>query len=92
MMPKLALAAVTAMMLCGSSASGIALPSAPIISLQRLSDIHKASFGGWPFPYGYAWSRARACTKYLPVETKDGRARWQRVWVCDEAKRSTPLD
>jgi len=89
---KVALAAAAAMLLCGSSGSGLAFTSAPIISAQRLSGIHQISFGGWPFPYGYAWSRVRACTRYVPVESTDGKTHMQRVWVCDDAKRHTPLD
>jgi len=92
MMSKVALAAAAAMLLCGSSGSGLAFTSAPNILAQRLSGIHQVSFGGWSFPYGYAWSRVRACTRYLPVETTDGKTRMQRVWVCDESKRYTPLD
>ena len=38
-------------------------------------------FWGEAFPYGYNWSRVRACTRYEPVETERG-VRMEKVWVC----------
>lgn len=76
----LAIAAVTA--LCGASVSAMAFPVAPVAAMPRASQLQRTSFGGWPFPYGYAWSRTRACTRYEAVETRSGRTRWQRIWVC----------
>jgi hypothetical protein len=39
-------------------------------------------FWGHPYPFGYAWSLDRACTRFEPVETPHG-TRTERVWVCD---------
>lgn len=42
---------------------------------------HTLGFWGEPFPYGYRWSVARACTRYEPVDTAHG-VRMKKVWVC----------
>jgi hypothetical protein len=91
MMRKVALAVAAAVMLCGSSVSGSAFTSAPVTLVRGLSDIHQITFWGRPFPFGYTWSRVRACTEYTPIETENGRTRWQRVWVCAKRYRSYRL-
>jgi hypothetical protein len=83
MMSKVVMAVAVAGMLCGFSVSGMAFLALPNAAVHGLSDLHKVTFGGWPFPYGYAWSRVRACTRYVPVETPRGATLLQRVWVCD---------
>lgn len=84
MMSKVVMAVGVAVMLCGSSISGLAFPALPSAAVHGLSDLQNVTFGGWPFPYGYTWSRVRACTRYVPVETPQGATRLRRVWVCDE--------
>lgn len=60
----------------------------PISSPAALHDglVRKVTFWGHPFPYGYTWSLARACTRYIPVETAHG-VRSERVWVCRQRFR-----
>ena len=87
MMHKVVLAITVAAMLCGSTVSGTAFTVAPLVAAPSLSDVHSVTFWGQPFPYGYNWSRERACTRHLPVETPQGHTSWQRVWVCGDLKR-----
>jgi hypothetical protein len=86
MTSKTVLTIAAALALCAIAAPSMAVPVAPINAAQLSPAVHKVSFGGWPFPYGYAWSRVRACTRYLPVETGNGRTRWQRTWVCSDER------
>jgi hypothetical protein len=67
------------------------LTAAPLRGIPRLVVVKKATFSGEPFPFGYRWSRQRACTQYVPVESTDGRTQWQRVWVCQEKKGHFPF-
>ena len=46
----------------------------------------KVTFWGYPFPYGYTWSRRRPCTRYVLIETPRG-VRYQRMWVCSPGRR-----
>lgn len=46
----------------------------------------KASFWGWPYPYGYTYGSwgaqyPRGCVKYVRVQTRHG-WRSKRIWVC----------
>lgn len=52
----------------------------------NLAAVQKITFWGESFPYGYNWSRVRACTRYEQVETPKG-VHTKRVWVCDKRWR-----
>jgi hypothetical protein len=49
--------------------------------------VEPLGFWGKPFPYGYQWSLARACSRYEPEEGPRGTT-WRRVWVCNVRPRS----
>ncbi len=87
MTSKAVLAIAAGAILWASSVPSTAVTVAPIAAARHLSDMHRVTFGGWPFPHGYAWSRVRACTRHIPIETTDGHIRWQRVWVCSDEGR-----
>jgi hypothetical protein len=82
---KVFLAAAAAVAFFVSAEAGVAFPVAPI-STARSIGVTKVTFWARPFPYGYAWSLARACTRHVPVETSRGLVT-QRVWVCDQHPR-----
>jgi hypothetical protein len=77
---KVILAAVAAVSLLAFASAGHAFPIAPMQAAQS-SDIQQVTVWGKPFPYGYTWRLARACTRYVPVETSRGTV-MRRAWVC----------
>ncbi len=46
---------------------------------------HAFGFWGEAFPFGYRWSRVKACTRYEPVDTAHG-VRMEKVWVCGDRR------
>jgi hypothetical protein len=86
------LACAAAIALMVSAAPGMAFPAAPLP--VQTAGVEKVTFWGRPFPYRYNWSLARACIRYVPVETARGPV-MRRVWVCDEhyryASRRNPI-
>lgn len=83
---KLFLAATAAIALFASSNAGVALPVAPLQAAPTIA-VTKVTFWAKPFPYGYRWSYARACTRYETVETSRGPV-MQRVWVCGQRREA----
>ena len=81
---RISVGLVAAALVVGAAAAAQAAPAAPAAALSGVAasaPVVNVSFRGHPFPYRYTWSRVRACTRYLPVETARG-VRWQRTWVC----------
>lgn len=79
---KIRAIAIALGLVVGCAGLAHALPMSNIAGQK--SAVQKVTFWGHPFPYGYAWSRVRACTRYVPVETPSG-VRYQRTWVCNTA-------
>jgi len=77
----------TALLLIPASASqAMTLPTSSALgAVQAASAVEKVSFWGRAFPYRYNWSRVRACTRFVPVETARG-PRLQRIWVCSRSR------
>ena len=86
MMYKNVLAAATVLGLFSSSGSSMAFTVDQLRAVPQSFAVQQVTFWGHPFPYGYNWSLARACTRYVPVETAHG-TRLQRVWVCRQRWR-----
>ena len=55
-------------------------------SSRGLGTRHHLGFWGENFPYGYRWSRVRACERRELVDTPRG-PRLQTVWVCRNPRR-----
>jgi hypothetical protein len=83
---KVLLAAAAAIALFASVGATVAFPVTPIQSTENQS-VQRVTFWARSFPYRYAWSVTRACTRYVPVETSRGPV-MRRVWVCSERGRS----
>ena len=81
---KLSLAVTAVIALFVSSGTGRAFPAAPMQAALPAA-ITKVTFWANSFPYGYNWSRQRACTRYETVETGRGPVT-QRTWVCGQRR------
>ena len=81
MMHKALLVTAASLALTLGAGVAMAIPAAPLLTSPNSSIVHKVTFWGNSFPYGYNWSRVRACTRYESVETPHG-TRTERVWVC----------
>jgi hypothetical protein len=75
------LTAVAFVFVSASASQSMTLPAHLVVTAQTAAGLEQVSFRGRAFPYRYNWSRARACTRFEPVETSRG-TRMQRVWVC----------
>lgn len=80
------LTAVAFVLVSASASQSMTLPARPAVPAQAVAGLEQVTFWGRAFPYRYTWSRARACTRFEPVETSRG-TRMQRVWVCNGRHR-----
>jgi hypothetical protein len=53
---------------------------------HSIGTVEPLGFWGKPFPYGYQWSLARACTRH-EARTGPHGTTWRRVWVCNAGPR-----
>lgn len=80
MLHKSGIVCVLALGILGNVTAASAFSPAPIdSSTLKAGDVHRASFFGRPYPYGYTgWA---PCTRYVEVQTHSG-TYLRRVRVC----------
>ncbi len=79
---KISCAVIIGMSLAVAALASIPASAAPTTAIDITkalgSGFDRASFWGWPYPYGYTYRR---CSRVVRVRTDEG-WRWQRVWTC----------
>lgn len=81
---KVSLAVTALIVLFVSCGIGQAFTTASMLAAAPAA-VTRVTFWGNSFPYGYSWSRQRACTRYETVETGRGPVT-QRFWVCGQRR------